>query len=441
MFGNPNQAVEISSFPRAIIHIDGDAFFASCEQSKDPSLRGKVVVTGGERGIVGSVSYEGKALGISRAMPLFEVRKQFPQAIILNSDYETYSLLSNRFFAIVRRYTPDVEEYGIDECFADLTGMRGALHMSYSEIVEKIQKELASELGCTFSIGLSLNKVLAKIGSKWKKPSGTTFICGRDIKEYLGQLGVGKVWGIGPATTARFEKYGMRTALDFASRDRDWVVRECAKPLLELWRELNGEYVLTLGRDRSEPRQSIQKFKTFTPPSSDFDFVFSQLSKNIENACIKARRFGLEAPHMSFALREQNFRMIGAHLTFSRPTSYPNEILPLAKDALAEIFEPKKQYRQTGVTLESLIDANLTQPDLFGASLRTEKMKKIFGAVDALQEKYGKHTVHMASSDQAHTFFATGGDRKDSSYRRGSLLPGENLRQHLGIPTFLGAVD
>ena len=89
------------------------------------------MITGKERNIVASMSYEAKARGVVRAMRLSEVRKLCPDAVFLPSDYETYSLLSKRFFSIVRRYTPDVEEYGIDECFADITGMQRPLRMGY----------------------------------------------------------------------------------------------------------------------------------------------------------------------------------------------------------------------------------------------------------------------------------------------------------------------
>ena len=136
------------------------------------------MVTGKERGIAASMSYEAKARGVTRGMRMADIRKVCPEAVILPSDYETYSLLSKRFFAIVRRYTPDVEEYSIDECFADLTGLRRPLKMSYLQIAERIKKELDAELGFTFSVGLAPNKVVAKIASKWAKPSGLTAIPG-----------------------------------------------------------------------------------------------------------------------------------------------------------------------------------------------------------------------------------------------------------------------
>src|SRR3989344_5721730 len=193
---------EPRGFPRAIMHVDGDSFFASCEVVKDPRLRGKPVITGKERGIVSSMTYEARALGIRRSMPLHEIRKRFPQAIILASDYETYSLFSKRMYEIVRRYTPSVEEYSIDECFADLGGMRRVNRMGYPEIASTIKNDLERELGMTFSIGLSATKVLAKIGSKWKKPDGLTVIPLSDARQFLEKTLVEKIWGVGPNTAA-----------------------------------------------------------------------------------------------------------------------------------------------------------------------------------------------------------------------------------------------
>src|SRR5215467_5302724 len=240
------EPLTLASFPRAIVHIDGDAFFASCEQSRRPKLQGRPVVTGKERGIAASMSYEAKARGVTRGMRLADIRKRCPDAVILPSDYETYSLLSTRFFAIVRRYTPEVEEYSIDECFADLTGLRRPLRMSYLQIAEQIKKDLDSELGFTFSVGLAPNKVVAKIASKWQKPSGLTSIPGKELHRYLAKLPVEKVWGIGPNTTALLQKYDIRTALEFARREEPWVKKYFSKPFYQIWQELNGQYIFEL---------------------------------------------------------------------------------------------------------------------------------------------------------------------------------------------------
>ncbi len=129
----------LSSYPRAILHVDGDAFFAACEVASKPHLRGKPVVTGLERGIASAMTYEAKAMGVKRGMPIFEIRKICPKAIILPSDYETYGFFSIRMYEIVRRYTPEIEEYSIDECFADLTGFRRVCRMSYPQIAAVVK--------------------------------------------------------------------------------------------------------------------------------------------------------------------------------------------------------------------------------------------------------------------------------------------------------------
>jgi DNA polymerase IV len=428
----------LSSFPRAVIHIDGDAFFASCEQARDPTLRGRPVVTGKERGIVASMSYEAKARGVTRGMRLFEVKRLCPDAIILPSDYETYSLLSVRLFGIVRRYTPDVEEYSIDECFCDVTGLRRTLRLSYPEMARKMKRELDAELGFTFSVGLAPNKVLAKIASKWQKPSGFTAIPGRDIHLFLKALPAGKVWGIGANTAALLGKHGVTTALDFARKDELWVKKRLTKPFYEIWQELNGRSVFPLVTGEKSTYRSVQKVKTFTPPSGDRAFVFSQLSKNVENACIKARKYKLAAKGALVLLKTQAFRVRWVEVRFSRATAFPHEIVTAVEPAFAQLFDPREEYRATGIVLTKLQEDVMVQLDLFGEALRAEKLSKVYRAVDRMRERYGKHTLFLGSSLLAQKFAQHLGERGDEPQRRRQLFRGETKRRRLGIPMLTG---
>src|SRR5512139_2679696 len=318
-----DQLLTISSWPRAILHLDADAFFASCEQAIHPELRGRPVITGKERGIVAAASYEAKGRGVQRGMRLFEVKKVCPDAVILPSDYETYSLFSLRMFEILRRFSPDVEEYSIDEAFVDLTGLRRSFHGPYGLIAKKMQDTIETELGITVSVGVSLSKVLAKIGSKHNKPHGLTIIPGRDIHIYLEKLPVEKVWGIGPNTAAFLGKFGIKTALQFAGKDEGFIRKHLSKPYQEIWHELNGRSVYQVVSESKSSYQSISKTKTFTPPSGDVTFVFAQLSKNLENACIKARRYRLSATRLVIFLRTQAFRDTGVEIKLGRATAYP----------------------------------------------------------------------------------------------------------------------
>jgi DNA polymerase-4/DNA polymerase V len=112
------------SWPKAVLCLDGDAFFASVTQAVHPELKGKPVVTGWERGIATAVSYEARALGVTRGMRCWEIKKQFPTVTITTSDYRIYHLFSEKMFTVMRKYSPCVEVYSVDEGFADLKGMR-----------------------------------------------------------------------------------------------------------------------------------------------------------------------------------------------------------------------------------------------------------------------------------------------------------------------------
>ncbi|PIR82494.1 DNA polymerase IV [Candidatus Kaiserbacteria bacterium CG10_big_fil_rev_8_21_14_0_10_59_10] len=426
-------------FPRAILHVDGDGFFAGCEVAKNPRLRGKPVITGKERGIVSACTYEAKARGVKRGMQLHEVRRICPEAVILPSDYETYSLFSERMYGIVRRFTPSVEEYGIDECFADLTGLRRMHRASYPDIAERVKHDLELELGMTFSLGLSATKVLAKIGSKWNKPSGLTVIPLSEAAVFLAKTPTEKVWGIGANTAAYLAKFGVRTALDLARKGEAWVRGKLSKPYVELWYELNGEVMNELDTEGRAGYRSISKTKTFTPPSRDKAFVFSQLSKNIENACIKARRWGLAAPEGAFFLKTQEFKYHGRELRFPHPTNVPQDVLAAVRREFDSVYRAGVPYRATGITLAKLSSDASVQLDIFGSVSKAQGLKNVFDSVDALSERYGKHAVFLGSSFRAMREGAHTGARGESAARARALFKGETARRHLGVP-FLGEV-
>ena len=428
------QPLTIRSWPQAILHLDADAFFASCEQAIHPELRGKPVITGKERGIVAAASYEAKARGVERAMRLFEAKKVCPDVIVLPSDYETYSLFSVRMFEILRRFSPDVEEYSIDEAFVDLTGLRRSFHGPYGMIAQKMQETVERELGITVSVGVSLSKVLAKLGSKHRKPHGLTIIPGRDIHRYLGDLPVGKVWGIGPNTAAFLGKFGITTALEFAQQDEGFIGKHLSKPYYEIWNELNGRSVYPVTNESKNSYQSISKTRTFTPPSQDEAFVFAQLAKNLENACIKVRRYDLAATRLVVFLRRQDFRDTGVEIKLSRPTAYPTELFEPLREGFRQVYRPRTLYRLTGVVLAGLLPEAQVQYSLFDDTAKIEKMARIYSIVDELSKKFGKHTIQHAVSLPTKIQVQHEGDRGDVPQRKTGLFKGENRRQRLGMP-------
>lgn len=434
MATNNSNILNLAAFPKAILHIDGDCFFASCEISLNPKLRGKPVVTGKERGIASSMSYEAKARGITRGMNLRDIKQICPDAIILPSDYETYSLFSVRMFSIVKRYTPQVEEYSIDECFADLTGLQRPLNMSYAKIAECIQRNLDKELGMTFSVGLAPTKVLAKVGSKWKKPSGLTIIPGHDAHLFLQKTPLEKIWGIGPATSNYLYKHGLRTALDLALQNEQWINDHLTKPHREIWQELRGISIYPVTAETKNTYKTISKTKTFSPASREREYVFAQLSKNIENACIKARRHGLAAKKFFFFLKTQDFKYVGGQVELELATNIPQTMVRSVRQYFDWLFDTKVFYRATGITMIELAPLP-AQLDLFGTAAKIKKFEKLYESVDKISERFGKHAIFLGSSFSAISRLNPGKKgRNEPALRAQNLFRGETARKRIGIP-------
>ena len=429
-----DRPLSISSFPSPIIHIDCDAFFTSVEQALHPELKGKPVVTGKERGIVACASYEAKALGVKRPMRLWEAQKLLPALICLPSDYETYSLYSKRMFEIMRRFTPTVEEYSIDEAFAELSGLRRLYRTGYEEIAWKIKQAIQTELGLTVSVGLSASKTLAKIAGKEKKPDGFFVLRASELHLYLPKVALERVCGFGPNTVALLEKQGIRNVWDYVSRPEAWAQKLLGKIGLELWHELRGEAVYPVVTQEKDDYASISKTKTFTPPSSEKDFVKAQLVRNLESAFIKMRRHKLRAKQMTVFLRDQSFRSSGAEAAFDRSTSSTLEAVHLADQLFDELFLAGTTYRLTGIVLSKLEADRTVQYDLFDDVPKIESLKRIDRVLDGVNEMYGKHALHLGTSLWLGKHRQHVAGRGDLPERKTQLLPGETYRQRLGIP-------
>ncbi len=395
-----NEPITIRQWPRAILHIDANSFFASVEQAINPELRGKPVVTGAERGVVTAASIEAKTFGIDRGMSLTEVIERCPECILVQSDFENYGLYSRQIFDIVRRYTPDVEEYSIDEAFADLTGIRRMHHASYDDIARKIQQAIHTEIGIPVSVGVSLSKSLAKLCSKFRKPRGFTCVPGYLIHELLVRTPVEKIWGVGPNTTALLHKHGIKTALDFVRRPLYFVEGVLGKVGVELWQELRGDAMYAVDATPKQSYASIQRTRTFTPPSSDRNYIFAQLIQNLEGALAKARRFHLATDSFSAYTKQQDFRISAIDLKLSHPSCSPLDMAGILRQEFDQIFRPGHFYRATGIVLNRLTPATGMQFSLFEDPMRLLKTEAAAHAVDNITHHYGRGSIFIA--DRLH---------------------------------------
>ncbi len=381
--------LQIFPWPQAILHLDGDAFFASVIQAVNPSLKGKPIAVGKERGIATAFSYEAKRCGVRRGMRESEIKKICPNCLFIDSNYETYGLFSRKMFDIIRSFTPWVEEYSIDEAFADIKGLRRPLNMNYFEIAKKIKEKIENNLGITVSVGVSVTKSLAKLASSSGKPSGLTIIDGRSIEKLLKKTPLIDIWGIGPNTSAYLQKLGIKDTLEFVSKPEKFIKSHLSKPFFEIWRELRGEKIYELNLNKKTSYQSITRSQTFKPPTSDIDTLWSKLINHVEEAFQKARQLHYQVGRMVIFLKTQGFYYHAKEIKLLEKTAYPYLIKKQLRKAFEGIYQEKVLYRTTGCTIYDLEETTTIQPTLFNNDSFERKIAKIYPLYEAEKIDFG----------------------------------------------------
>lgn len=196
-----------------ILHADLDAFYASVEQLLDPSLRGKPIAVGG--GVVLAASYEARAFGIRSGMPGRKARELCPELVFVGGHFSEYQRLGDAAIGVLADYTPDVERISIDEAFGDVSGST-RLFGSPGDIAKMVRARVRAELGLPISIGAARTKHLAKIASQVAKPDGLVIVDPKAELEFVHDLPVELMWGVGPATRLRLADLGIETIGELA---------------------------------------------------------------------------------------------------------------------------------------------------------------------------------------------------------------------------------
>jgi DNA polymerase-4/DNA polymerase V len=380
-----------------ILHIDGDGFFAYCEIARFPQYHGKAVVVGEDRGIACAMTYEAKRLGIARGMPIFKIREQYPNVIILTSHFELYEHYAHNLFTIVEPYVDILERYSIDECFASVclpsTWNKEQLHAWLFAIKKKAQHAL----GITFSFGMARTKVLAKIASKLQKPDGCTILSSLDEVSALQQTPIDSVWGIGYRMAPQLQGIGVRTAYDFISLNQGHIERYNT-PVQSIWHELRGVPLFSVSTSNELPK-SLQSTKSFTPFSGEKKFVLAELMQNIDIVTSRMRGYGVMARAVSVYLKTKDRQYISSFAALPNYTYSPVDITAGIIPQIAALFKEGLIYRSTGVTVWGLCPIDAVPYDMFNIQEESsEKGKAVFSAVDSIRSKFGAGSIGLLSA-------------------------------------------
>lgn len=375
-----------------VIHIDGDSFFVAVELTRRPDLFGKPVITGGERGIASAMSREAKKLGITRAMPVFKIKKEFPEVIILPSDFTLYQMYSDRMTKIVMRYTEEVERYSIDECFARVT----ADESEVLRILELIQRDIDIELGISVSLGAAVNKTIAKLASGEAKPHGIRVVHIGSEREYMKGTQISSVWGVGRATQKTLGMYKIVSVADMFQRPYEWYAERFAKPFLETYVELSGVRVFQVSSS-IDAHKSIAKTQSFPFFLTEYADIFAELSRNIELACARLRQERLTVSKVHFFLRLKDFSYISESFTLGSPSQQASFIIEHVERRLSKIWH-NGVYRSSGVTFYGLEGEECEQLSLFENSQHDQKIDSLQKNIDSLVQEIGSFGIMLGSS-------------------------------------------
>jgi DNA polymerase-4 len=338
---------------RKIIHVDMDAFYASVEQRDNPELRGKPVAVGGarERGVVAAASYEARKFGVRSAMPSVTAKRMCPDLIFVKPRFHVYKAISLQIRAIFAEHTPLIEPLSLDEAYLDVTeNLQGIA--SATEIAQAIRAKIKSEAGLTASAGVSYNKFLAKLASDHRKPDGLFVITPTMGAAFVEDLSVGKFHGIGPATSAKMNGYGIHIGADLRAQSLDFLCRHFGKPGAHYYWLSRGVDERLVRADRV--RKSVGAENTFMTDLVDLGQAQDALQPIIEKVWRYCETSGTRARTVTLKVKYADFQQVTRSRTSDVAVATQADLERFSYALLAPIFPARLGIRLLGVTLSSL---------------------------------------------------------------------------------------
>lgn len=384
-----------AAWPRAILHADLDAFFATAEIARRPELAGLPVIVGGRRGgrgVVCAASYPARPFGIRSGMSIAEAERRCPHAIFLPVDGAHYGALARRFRAILMRSSPLVQMTGPDEAAIDVTGLE-RVSGPPELIALDIRRRVRDELALTVSIGLATGRTTAKIAAKTAKPDGFRAIPPGKEAAFLAPLPVGAMPGIGPATERALLAMAVKTLGDLAAVPEARMRARFGDLGPSLARRARGEdeAPLVVGH----VMKSVGHERTLRENTRDRTLLRATLAILCDETGAELRAHGRAARVVSLRLRDGSFRSVGMQTTIFPATDAQQELL----DAAWRLFEPC--LARLGYRAVRLIGVRAAGLGAGGAQLtllsdRPERLQRVNVALDTVRARHGAAAIRPA---------------------------------------------
>ncbi len=389
---------------KVIALVDCDSFFVSCEQKRNPEIKGKAVcVLSNNEGCVISRSKEAKKMGVRMGEPYFMAKKEHPKAIYITADHEYYTQVSHQVMNILKDFSPYVDIYSVDEAFVDLTGLTKLYKKNYKKLAIYLREKIKLEADIPVSIGVSSTKTLSKLASdKAKNLEEGVYIIGKlKIPAVLKNTKIEEIWGIGRRLTKRLKSYGILTAEELTQKSDKWLDSKIGIQGIEMRHELLGEMVSEVTNERKLPK-SIQNTRAFGIFTSDFNFIKNELNRHIHTSCRKLRKYETKCMQIGVMLRTKDFKVYYAKKDLLQPLDFELEISDIAIKLLEQIYNPQILYRSTGVVLEKIGEQGSEQLSLYTDQEKYIKKEKLVKCFDKLEAKFGKNIIQTGFTKLKH---------------------------------------
>lgn len=386
---------------RIVFHIDQNCYFASVEMIDHPEYRNVPMAVAGDEekrhGIILAKNEIASKAGVKTAEAIWEAKRKCPDLITIPSHYDLYVSISKKLKAMYTEYTDQVEPFGIDECWLDMTEYCSDKNPVL--VADEIRARVRNEFGLTCSVGVSFNKVFAKLGSDYKKPDATTYIGKDNYKDIVWPLPVSDLLFAGKKSAAKLKDINVITIGDLASADQLFIAEYLGKAGTMLWRYANGLDDSAVARaDYERELKSINNSTTTPEDMSTPQQVYGTLKGLCAGTSMRLRRRGLETAGIALYVRDRDLNKYEHQRGLLIPTDSSGKIYEAAKKLFDESYDWHAPIRSIGIKCSKLTKAGKgSQISLFEVQEESVKDRKLSEAVDKINSRYGIGTVKSLS--------------------------------------------
>ncbi len=386
---------------RTILHSDCNGFFASVECLYNPQYRDKPVAVCGDKdkrhGIILAKNEVAKKFNVKTGEPIWQAQQKCPELVTASAHYDRYIRFSKLCREIYSDYTDNIEPFGLDEAWLDVTGS-ALVHGSGKDIAEEIRHRIKAELGITVSIGVSFNKIFAKLGSDYKKPDAVTVITKDNYKELVWKLKASDLLYVGRATEKKLRQLGVFTIGELATFPLELLRQNFGKWADILYSFANGlDFSPVMKSDETAAIKSVGNSTTAIRDLVSFEDVKIIFMVLCDSVCRRAREQGFRAKEVSISIRDTDLLTITRQCKLKRATNLTHDILDACLELFKQNYAFNKNIRSLGVSVSDFEPESASQqPSLFTNEEDIIRLEQLDQTLDTIKNRFGNFSIKPA---------------------------------------------